>query len=785
MSSAVQAAAQGWPKSVWSAAIFRGLDARAMREFEAAGRLLEFAPGSVVFEQGAVADSFFVVASGSLELRATRARSNEPPMRVRSPREGELFGEEAMAGVPRQVEARAVTRAQVVEIPVHLFRRAIVRLGRAELLEKTERTLKRAAARDVIAATPLGQSIGESELDALLDAVSYHSFERGQTLYRAGDASTSLFIVGDGLIQLQVESEGRARVHAYFGRGDFFGDQELETATVRTSSAVANGPSTVLAIPARVVRGLAKLDERLFAGLRKVGSDTLERQRELVGGAAKHATEHVFRDLYRMQVAGSLLLIDLDTCVRCGHCAWACASLYGESRLLREGDKLLRPRSEPEPAQSEQPNIFASAHYLLPNSCQHCDNPACMVGCPTGAIAKDARGEVFIRKELCTGCGACAKACPWDNIQMKPRAPEDPRPQGTVSSDVADKCDLCREQEGGPMCVRVCPVSAIVRVHPKDDWSEIAGALGKPLSTAPAAASAAVPNGPSRWLASGLIRNLALGVATLTVSCVGALLHSRGLLSAGAGRGYAAGWIAGGLVLALLGYSVPKRGLVWLARARRRKAAVSEPNRVVSVTAAHYRAHALLGLALLAAVPWHAPKFVFLPGSLGGLLTLTLSGAALSGAGLAALYWLVPRRLARLERKPLLPENLQQEKEELGTRLYKGLSGKDALLKKVAEKVLLPYARSHTAGLALLFSGRDLRAEASRLEAQIQAQLSAPAPDRLEGLHELVRISVELAAWPLVRGLNASLRVLLPIHIVLSCMTLLLLILHIVQAIAP
>ena len=42
---------------------------------------------------------------------------------------------------------------------------------------------------------------------------------------------------------------------------------------------------------------------------------------------------------------------------------------------------------------------------------------------PTGAIGRDPEGEVFIRPQLGTGCGACAKAGPWENIQMAAREP--------------------------------------------------------------------------------------------------------------------------------------------------------------------------------------------------------------------------------------------------------------------------------------------------------------------------------------------------------------------------
>src|SRR6185436_2791779 len=119
------------------------------------------------------------------------------------------------------------------------------------------------------------------------------------------------------------------------------------------------------------------------------------------------------------------------------HCAWSCAELHdGVARIVRRGDKLVGRLDDraPEPTS-----------LLLPSSCQHCENPACMIECPTGAIGRDPASEVFIRDALCTGCGACAKACPWDNIQIAPRPLDAPRPSGGEAGafhELAVKCDL-------------------------------------------------------------------------------------------------------------------------------------------------------------------------------------------------------------------------------------------------------------------------------------------------------------------------------------------------------
>ena len=54
-------------------------------------------------------------------------------------------------------------------------------------------------------------------------------------------------------------------------------------------------------------------------------------------------------------------------------------------------------------------------NYHLAISCNHCDNPACVENCPTGAMQKDAEtGLVNSNPEVCIGCGTCQKSCPYD-----------------------------------------------------------------------------------------------------------------------------------------------------------------------------------------------------------------------------------------------------------------------------------------------------------------------------------------------------------------------------------
>lgn len=87
------------------------------------------------------------------------------------------------------------------------------------------------------------------------------------------------------------------------------------------------------------------------------------------------------------------------------------------------------------------------ARYIS-SACNHCEEPACMKACPSGAISKEAQfGAVLIDQAKCIGCKRCAAACPYGAPTFDERKKK------------MDKCTLCvhRLKEGlSPACVRTC-----------------------------------------------------------------------------------------------------------------------------------------------------------------------------------------------------------------------------------------------------------------------------------------------------------------------------------------
>ncbi|WP_462115289.1 4Fe-4S dicluster domain-containing protein [Lysobacter xanthus] len=94
----------------------------------------------------------------------------------------------------------------------------------------------------------------------------------------------------------------------------------------------------------------------------------------------------------------------------------------------------------------------------FPRSCLHCEEPACVTVCPTGASYKRAEdGIVLVDESKCIGCKLCSWACPYGA-----------REYSSVEG-VMKKCTLCidriynenlAEAERQPACVQACPTRA-------------------------------------------------------------------------------------------------------------------------------------------------------------------------------------------------------------------------------------------------------------------------------------------------------------------------------------
>ena len=91
--------------------------------------------------------------------------------------------------------------------------------------------------------------------------------------------------------------------------------------------------------------------------------------------------------------------------------------------------------------------------FHLSLACHHCDEPACLAGCPVQAYSRHPdTGAVILDAQRCMGCHYCTWACPHD-------APRFSQAKGTV-----EKCTFCQprlDQGLEPACVARCPLEAL------------------------------------------------------------------------------------------------------------------------------------------------------------------------------------------------------------------------------------------------------------------------------------------------------------------------------------
>lgn len=136
-----------------------------------------------------------------------------------------------------------------------------------------------------------------------------------------------------------------------------------------------------------------------------------------------------------------------ELCINCHLCEVYCKTAHSVSKDVIKANKFETP------APVSRVTVYGDKMVSVAVNCRHCDDPACVNACITGAMHKDKKtGIVSVNEDKCIGCMTCLAVCPVGCI--KP-------------GNIAYKCDLCQGEE--PACVKNCPNRALL-------WLETGGA---------------------------------------------------------------------------------------------------------------------------------------------------------------------------------------------------------------------------------------------------------------------------------------------------------------------
>ncbi len=373
---------------------------------------------------------------------------------------GEFFGEiGALNGWPMPVTASTLTDCVVVQIRVPALRR--MKKQSDAFKQRIDRIYRQRALLNQLKASPLFRACPDSLVTELAGKVELISCEPEEIVVQEGEATEAVYLVRSGFMKLSRLMGQGQRAVSYLSKGMTFGEVELLIEEIdswrHTVSSV--GYSELVKISAqdfsRIVGSQPELEKELWR-------HAVERIKEC-GASLRSTQQSEFIDfsLEKGLVEGnSILVIDLNTCTRCDECVRACADTHGgRPRFVREGDKY--------------------DNLLITKACYHCQDPVCLIGCPTGAIRRANVGNVVeINEDICIGCSHCANNCPYDAISMHDTGGQwglDALPKALRGQDrmLASKCDLCYTSKSGPACVSNCPQGCASRVGSTEEFQQL------------------------------------------------------------------------------------------------------------------------------------------------------------------------------------------------------------------------------------------------------------------------------------------------------------------------
>jgi Fe-S-cluster-containing dehydrogenase component/CRP-like cAMP-binding protein len=656
-------------------------------------RLFIYGPGEEIIHEGDWGgNTFYILVDGRLDVYVNDDQGVRNRVGEISPQTS--FGEMAvLAGQPRNATVIAPAVSTVLEIqrPALRLLRKLKTFGR--LLEQNyhQHGLDRTLLEVQEAAH---KSLSPELLTKLKEAARFAVYAKDHLLFKEGDPIDKLIFINNGwvrrarglvsnlglmsnltsntvLADLVLEVDREVSLD-FLGAGNWLG---LEAITGKdpgtwtyTSTIMARTEILEIAISdLRSTPALVKLISEEFPHFSEADDKPPQPppDRRSVIAAAKEISTGI--------VDGTnLLVMDMDLCIRCGNCSMACHKVHGQSRLLRHGIHIARP---------VKPNGRSIQHVLMPSVCLHCQDPECLTGCPTGAIARFAEGHIDIDPKTCIGCADCATQCPYNAITMVPRKkpvvpspgllgtlkiwlslapPTGPGPVTETEDLLAVKCNLCENTPLNPKgakkaaysCQENCPTGALVRVNPREYFSEAKNAIGIVFQDQTHAIGR---NIHKRDIPARIVHLCAVLAIIAIVSTVLGAVRSHGLDGHLRGTWLTLRWFTG------------LTGLVSIAGAATYSARKQIYRRRAGPLRYWKLVHVYLGLLAGIVLLIHGGR------DSGGLLTscLMVSFDVTVVAGLFGIscYLVVPRIMTSIEGDPLLIEDLRTRRRELREQL--------------------------------------------------------------------------------------------------------------------
>jgi NTE family protein len=235
--------------------LFSYLGAEERRIVRGLLREVSFDQGEVVCRAGEDGDALYIVRSGELEVwGGDRGREL-----VGTIGPSGFFGEDALVlGVPRSATVKASGPVRLLALEREVFERFFLHNPKAVAYLAEVRHRRRAAAVQQIS---LFNLVSRDALAEVQSDFVEQTFRKGQTVCRAGDESTTFYIVLGGELEVWSAAEAPVRL-ARLGPGDFFGELAVILGEKRAATVIAAQRTQLLGLPKEAFTRLFLRDPR-------------------------------------------------------------------------------------------------------------------------------------------------------------------------------------------------------------------------------------------------------------------------------------------------------------------------------------------------------------------------------------------------------------------------------------------------------------------------------------------------------------------------------------------
>ncbi|OMJ88882.1 hypothetical protein SteCoe_2545 [Stentor coeruleus] len=191
-------------------------------------KLYTMGPKETVFEQGCPGNTFFVVASGKLEVLVNSKRVNVLGA-------GDSFGELALLhDSPRSASIYTTEKVSMWGLDRKTFRSAVETVNAQNYKEN----------KAFVDSVPLFSVLNHAQKDSLVGSLSSLKFRPNDVIVKEGDPGDLFYLIKDGI----VECSQAGKVVREMIKGSFFGEQALLYNTVRTATVIAKTEVKCMAI---------------------------------------------------------------------------------------------------------------------------------------------------------------------------------------------------------------------------------------------------------------------------------------------------------------------------------------------------------------------------------------------------------------------------------------------------------------------------------------------------------------------------------------------------------